>query len=161
MTARQIVAPPDEQVVTTAEAARQLGVCLRTVQLWCAAGQLRHRLTVGGHRRVLLADIEAMKNNGATLAAPPVAQFAHTASQWHYDAERGVVVTDDQKPIAFVCIYAADSVPQENANGRLMADAPELLSLLIAARPFVPAADRIAIDALVKRIATPTPGASA
>lgn len=43
---------------TTREAARRLGVSLRTVQLWTESGVLDAWKTPGGHRRVLLTAVE-------------------------------------------------------------------------------------------------------
>lgn len=45
---------------TTREAARRLGVSLRTVQLWTESGVLDAWKTAGGHRRVLLAAVEKL-----------------------------------------------------------------------------------------------------
>ncbi len=42
----------EESYVTSSEAARQLGVALRTVQLWVENGTLRAWKTAGGHRRI-------------------------------------------------------------------------------------------------------------
>ncbi len=45
---------------TTREAARRLGVSLRTVQLWTESGVLDAWKTAGGHRRVLLTAVERL-----------------------------------------------------------------------------------------------------
>ncbi len=45
---------------TTREAARRLGVSLRTVQLWTESGVLDAWKTAGGHRRVLLTAVEKL-----------------------------------------------------------------------------------------------------
>jgi excisionase family DNA binding protein len=47
-------------VCTTREAAKQLGVSLRTVQQWVEQGALRAYRTVGGHRRVSQASLQEM-----------------------------------------------------------------------------------------------------
>ena len=51
----------------------------------------------------------------------------HTPGPWSYDAQQGRVQTPDCRPVAIVCFHAADSMAQEDANGRLIAAAPELL----------------------------------
>ena len=42
----------NDDVLSTREAAEQLGVALRTVQLWVEAGVLPAWKTAGGHRRI-------------------------------------------------------------------------------------------------------------
>ena len=54
-----------EVAVPVAEAARLLGVDARTVRRMCAEGRLQSFVTPGGHRRVALADIEAIQNGDA------------------------------------------------------------------------------------------------
>jgi excisionase family DNA binding protein len=49
----------EKQVLTTAEAAKLLGVSVRTAQLLIESGPLRSWKTPGGHRRVYLADVVA------------------------------------------------------------------------------------------------------
>lgn len=49
----------DKQVLTTAEAAKLLGVSVRTAQLLIESGPLKSWKTPGGHRRVYLADVLA------------------------------------------------------------------------------------------------------
>jgi excisionase family DNA binding protein len=49
--------PSERSVCTTREAARMLGVSLRTVQLWVENGSLLAWKTDGGHRRISLASI--------------------------------------------------------------------------------------------------------
>lgn len=50
-----------------------------------------------------------------------------TPGPWSYDAQQARVQTPDFRPIAIVCFHAADSMAQEDANGRLIAQAPDLL----------------------------------
>jgi len=47
------------EVVGTKEAANQLGVSVRTVQLWVEKGTLQAWKTDGGHRRILKSSVEA------------------------------------------------------------------------------------------------------
>lgn len=58
---------------------------------------------------------------------------AHTPGPWHFDGEQGTVRAADSRPVAFVSFHAADSLAQENANGRLIAAAPELLRCAVMA----------------------------
>lgn len=51
----------------------------------------------------------------------------HSAGPWCFDIEKGAVVTAAGDSVAVVCFHAADSMAQENANGRLLAAAPLLL----------------------------------
>lgn len=48
-----------DDILTTAEAAKLLGVSIRTVQLWVEGGTLASWKTPGGHRRVRRASVEA------------------------------------------------------------------------------------------------------
>ncbi|OZA27330.1 MAG: excisionase [Hydrogenophilales bacterium 17-61-9] len=48
----------ESDLCTTREAAKRLGVSLRTVQLWVESGVLRAWKTAGGHRRILVASVD-------------------------------------------------------------------------------------------------------
>lgn len=50
--------PSTDEFVTTQEAARQLGVSVRSVQLWVESGVLHAWKTAGGHRRIARASVE-------------------------------------------------------------------------------------------------------
>lgn len=50
-------------MLTTRQAAQELGVSLRTIQLWCGNGRLTHLTTVGGHRRIDKAVLAALKGS--------------------------------------------------------------------------------------------------
>ncbi|MBI1396560.1 MAG: response regulator [Betaproteobacteria bacterium] len=52
--------PRNPDTCTTREAARRLGVSLRTVQLWTESGVLEAWKTPGGHRRVLQSSVERL-----------------------------------------------------------------------------------------------------
>lgn len=55
---------------STAEAAKMLGVSVKTVQAWVDKGALVAWKTVGGHRRVLLesiAQLKAARGNGSQI----------------------------------------------------------------------------------------------
>ncbi|MFZ4552859.1 MAG: excisionase family DNA-binding protein [Aquabacterium sp.] len=51
---------PGSRMMTTREAAKRLGVSLRTVQLWVEADILPAAKTPGGHRRIPLTAVEAL-----------------------------------------------------------------------------------------------------
>lgn len=55
---------------------------------------------------------------------------AYTPGPWRFDTKRGAIVTSSGDAVAVVCFHGADSLAQENANGRLLAAAPELLAAL-------------------------------
>ena len=52
-----------QDIVTTREAAKMLGVSLRTVQLWVESGVLNAWKTPGGHRKVTIASINKIIEN--------------------------------------------------------------------------------------------------
>lgn len=60
-----------ERVCSTIEAAKLLGVGVRTIQLWMDSGALEGWKTPGGHRRVTLASIEKMLEKRGKLPAAP------------------------------------------------------------------------------------------
>lgn len=60
---------PVDPLLTTREAALQLGVSLRTVQLWVEAGTLPAGRTPGGHRRIRLSAVEALAQRSGLRAA--------------------------------------------------------------------------------------------
>ena len=68
----------NSDVMSTREAAEQLGVALRTVQLWVESGVLPAWKTAGGHRRVARQAVEALKaqRRQALDAAPAGAGVA-------------------------------------------------------------------------------------
>ncbi|MBC7619924.1 MAG: response regulator [Candidatus Saccharibacteria bacterium] len=65
---RKIVANDD--LMTTREAADQLGVAVRTVQLWVEAGSLPAWRTAGGHRRIARAAVDALMRDRSQVLAP-------------------------------------------------------------------------------------------
>ena len=64
---------PLKAFVTTREAARLLGMSLRTVQLWAERGLLECWKTEGGHRRILRASVERLLHRRAPqqIETPP------------------------------------------------------------------------------------------
>lgn len=66
-----------EKFFSTREAANQLGVALSTVQAWVESGVLPAWKTAGGHRRIAIDAIEAMRSRqqavlGTTTPAPDI-----------------------------------------------------------------------------------------
>jgi len=59
----------DSEVVSTSEAARQLGVSVRTIQLWVESGRLAAWKTAGNHRRVYQYSIDEYKEGRAAGGA--------------------------------------------------------------------------------------------
>lgn len=51
-----------ESYITTRDAAVMLGVTVRTIQNWVDSGKLFAKITLGGHRRLLLSEVEALMN---------------------------------------------------------------------------------------------------
>jgi len=60
MTSTQATAAEDRDIVTTAQAAKLLGISVRTAQLLIEGGALTSWKTPGGHRRVRRADVLAL-----------------------------------------------------------------------------------------------------
>jgi len=56
--------------ITTHQAAKLLGVTVRTVQNWVGAGKLRATQTAGGHRRIPLADVQTLLERQQVDDAP-------------------------------------------------------------------------------------------
>lgn len=54
---------PATNLLTTAQAAEALGVSLRTIQLWCESGKLNAKRTPGGHRRIPVAAVAAIRHS--------------------------------------------------------------------------------------------------
>jgi len=53
-----------------------------------------------------------------------------TPGPWRFDTKRGAIATSAGESVAVVCFHGADSLAQENANGHLIAAAPDLLAAL-------------------------------
>lgn len=83
---------PQKSFCTTREAAKILGVSLRTVQLWAEAGLLQAWKTTGGHRRILRSSMERM-----LASHKPIEAAAAT------DAGLCVLVVEDDPVVLRVC----------------------------------------------------------
>ena len=64
----------DKDYLTTRQVAKTLGVCLRTIQLWCESGIMASRTTLGGHRRIAKDEVERVrfKCSQAAIVNPTV-----------------------------------------------------------------------------------------
>lgn len=75
-------------VLTTSQAAKLLGISVRTAQLWIESGSLRSWKTPGGHRRVYRSDVMALINRSHAARAAGLPQFtARNAAQAHLSDE--------------------------------------------------------------------------
>ncbi len=86
-----------EEAVTTREAAKLLGISLRTAQLWVEAGILKAWKTVGGHRRILRTSVDellAQRQAQISPATQPVTSASDTAEAASADFKM-LVVEDD------------------------------------------------------------------
>lgn len=63
--------PSADDYLSTREVAEQLGVAVRTVQLWVESGVLRAWKTAGGHRRITRESVEALLAARAAAVAEP------------------------------------------------------------------------------------------
>ncbi len=81
-----------QDLLSTSEAAKLLGVSLRTVQLWVESGVLRAWKTAGGHRRILRTSVEAVlaERRQAIAEEPPRKTATEQATPF-----RLLVVEDD------------------------------------------------------------------
>lgn len=88
---------PDNPLLTTGEAAKLLGVTLRTVQLWATAGTLACIVTLGGHRRIRQSEVQrlqqAMAFKPPADAVPALSKEEHKIAtlQGQLDAARAAL----------------------------------------------------------------------
>jgi excisionase family DNA binding protein len=75
---------------TTREAARILGISVRTAQLWVENGTLEAWKTEGGHRRISLASVHRLQQRNLPAAAPAAIEANSTADRMNI-----LVVEDD------------------------------------------------------------------
>ena len=64
---------------TTREAARILGISVRTAQLWVENGTLEAWKTEGGHRRIRLASVHRVQQRKQPLSEPPATEMKQAA----------------------------------------------------------------------------------
>jgi excisionase family DNA binding protein len=102
----------DTEFISTINAARQLGVAVRTVQLWVESGTLPAWKTAGGHRRIPQAAVDAL------LGARPAPEVAKPepspAPSMAAQALRILVVEDDPAlRLLFELTLAGWNIPLE------------------------------------------------
>lgn len=61
MTKPSIPSDPSDPNLTTREVAKEIGLSLRSVQLYCEAGIIRYNKTPGGHRRIRTSELARYK----------------------------------------------------------------------------------------------------
>ncbi len=71
----------ESDVLTTSQAARLLGISVRTAQLLVEGGSLTSWKTPGGHRRVYRTDVMALMKHPPQVAAAPSAAALVLASR--------------------------------------------------------------------------------
>lgn len=67
----------------------------------------------------------------------------HTPGPWSFDPAHGAVLSADGHAVAVLCFHGAESMAQEDANGRLLAAAPELLRCALLALEELQKAERL------------------
>jgi excisionase family DNA binding protein len=83
--------PMEDEVLTTTEAAKLIGISVRTAQLMIESGRLPSWKTPGGHRRVRLADVQAL------LGKPSSAEKSRSATV--------LVVTTEERQQLFAQVF--------------------------------------------------------
>nr|WP_315207368.1 helix-turn-helix domain-containing protein [uncultured Albidiferax sp.] len=73
-------APATEDHCTTIEAARILGLAVRSVQLMVDRGELQAWKTPGGHRRISRQSVERWRSGDRESSAPPTATGNHPSA---------------------------------------------------------------------------------
>lgn len=124
----------NDDVLSTREAAEQLGVALRTVQLWVESGVLPAWKTAGGHRRISRVAVERLigERRAALSGEPPSSAPASAAG-----VRLQVLVVEDEPELLrlFSMVIAGWDLPIDvtpAANGfeallRLGQRCPDLL----------------------------------
>ena len=84
----------DRPIYTTRAAAQQLGVSLRTVQLWVDNGILQAWKTPGGHRRVTIDSVKKLLHQSGT-------QVDHHTGRDHNQGYVVLLIEDDADLLRF------------------------------------------------------------
>lgn len=138
-------------ILTTAQAAKLLGISVRTAQLLIEGGSLTSWKTPGGHRRVYRADVEAMVTGPDPSPAAPSALVVVVASpgrlaryeealrgvgeclaDGHDDVHAAAVAIGARLPAAVV-IELEDGDPERTALLRSLAANPVLAGIRLLA----------------------------
>ncbi|MDO8376355.1 MAG: response regulator [Aquabacterium sp.] len=100
----------NDDVLSTREAAEQLGVALRTVQLWVESGVLPAWKTAGGHRRISRVAVERLiGERRAALSGDPASSVQAGAAA----ARLQVMVVEDEPELLrlFTMVIAGWDLP--------------------------------------------------
>ncbi|MDO9284716.1 MAG: response regulator [Aquabacterium sp.] len=100
----------NDDVLSTREAAEQLGVALRTVQLWVESGVLPAWKTAGGHRRISRVAVERLiSERRAALSGDPASAAPADAT----GARLQVMVVEDEPELLrlFTMVIAGWDLP--------------------------------------------------
>lgn len=81
-------------IITTAQAAKILGVSPRTAQLWTESGVIPTWKTPGGHRRMFEADVQAILQRGGEIVMPSRSVLVLAPPQRHADWSRALAALD-------------------------------------------------------------------
>lgn len=81
-------------IITTAQAAKILGVSPRTAQLWTESGVIPNWKTPGGHRRMFEADVQAILQRGGEVVLPSRSVLVLAPLQRHGDWSRALAALD-------------------------------------------------------------------
>lgn len=109
----------EDHVLTTSQAARLLGISVRTAQLLIEAGTLPSWKTPGGHRRVYRAEVQALLSRSQAAPAPESAMV--------------MVVTAERRQPRFAAALAAHGALDVQMRADLWAAMLELGALAPAA----------------------------
>ena len=138
--------PDDDPILTTRDAAQLLGVAVSTVQLWMESGALTAWKTPGGHRRVRLSAVLALRQR---RGAPE--PDGHDTAYKLQVAAHYPVAEDESLRLAALAETRLLDTPPEEVFDRLVrlaaqvADCPiALITLLTAQRQWFKA--RVGID---------------
>ena len=100
----------NDDVLSTREAAEQLGVALRTVQLWVESGVLPAWKTAGGHRRISRIAVERLiGERRAALSGDPQGEVSRSGGE----SRLRVMVVEDEPELLrlFTMVIAGWDLP--------------------------------------------------
>lgn len=99
---------PDTETMptcTTRDAARRLGISIRTAQLWVEEGRLRAWKTPGGHRRILKESVEQLLEEQRQASSAPSSRFSVLVLREDPDAREATrLLLAEVLPDSQVCI---------------------------------------------------------
>lgn len=79
---------------TTGEAAKLLGVCVRTIQVWAEQGTIISRKTDGGHRRLSKNSVDAIRKEKFTSARNQSSTLSNNSNS--------ILIVDDSKSDSYL-----------------------------------------------------------